>query len=77
MTFMGVGVHMQGHNSPLYQSPQGDPDGSVQTGINYLTSSGIPLQKINLGIPFGVNNIILQQLMEVFLERLLIYITKI
>ena len=41
-----------GHNSPLYQSPQGDPDGSVQTGINYLTSSGIPLQKINMGIPF-------------------------
>ncbi len=41
-----------GHNSPLYQSPQGDPDGSVQTGINYLTSSGIPLHKINMGIPF-------------------------
>ncbi len=41
-----------GHNSPLYQSPQGDPDGSVQTGINYLISSGIPQEKINMGIPF-------------------------
>ena len=55
-----------GHNSPLYQSPQGTQMVLVQTGINYLTSSGIPLQKINMGILFGVNNIILQQLMEVF-----------
>ncbi len=41
-----------GHNSPLYQSPQGDPDGSVQTGINYLISRGIPPEKLNMGIPF-------------------------
>ncbi|GIS39923.1 hypothetical protein Ct9H90mP12_1170 [bacterium] len=32
-----------GHNSPLYQSPPGDPDGSVETGINYLVNTrGLP-----------------------------------
>ena len=32
-----------GHNSPLYQSPPGDPDGSCQTGINYLLlTRGVP-----------------------------------
>ena len=42
-----------GHNSPLYQSPPGDPDGSCQTGINYLTiTRGIPAHQINLGLPF-------------------------
>jgi chitinase len=42
-----------GHNSPLYQSPPGDPDGSVSTGINYLKNTrGIEEQKLNLGIPF-------------------------
>ena len=42
-----------GHNSPLYQSPPGDPDGSVETGINYLANSrGIPIGKLNMGIPF-------------------------
>tara|TARA_S200000501_G_scaffold115518_1_gene108544 strand:- start:1101 stop:2099 length:999 start_codon:yes stop_codon:yes gene_type:complete len=42
-----------GHNSPLYQSPPGDPDGSVETGINYLANSrGIPNGKLNMGIPF-------------------------
>ena len=42
-----------GHNSPLYQSPPGDSDGSCQTGINYLTvTRGIPAHQINLGLPF-------------------------
>ena len=42
-----------GHNSPLYQSPPGDVDGSVQTGINYLVNTrGLPENKINMGIPF-------------------------
>ena len=42
-----------GHNSPLYQSPPGDPDGSCQTGMNYLIlTRGIPANQINLGLPF-------------------------
>tara|TARA_B100000214_G_C23952510_1_gene621170 strand:- start:183 stop:1520 length:1338 start_codon:yes stop_codon:yes gene_type:complete len=42
-----------GHNSPLYQSPPGDPDGSVETGINYLVNTrGLPENKVNIGIPF-------------------------
>ena len=42
-----------GHNSPLYQSPPGDPDGSVETGINYLVNTrGLPETKVNIGIPF-------------------------
>ena len=42
-----------GHNSPLYQSPPGDPDGSCHTGINYLVNSrGIPENQVNLGLPF-------------------------
>ena len=42
-----------GHNSPLYQSPPGDPDGSVETGINYLLNTrGVPESKVNMGIPF-------------------------
>ena len=42
-----------GHNSPLYQSPPGDADGSVQTGINYLVNTReLPENKINMGIPF-------------------------
>ena len=42
-----------GHNSPLYQSPPGDPDGSVSTGINYLKNTrGVEAQKLNVGIPF-------------------------
>jgi len=42
-----------GHNSPLYQSPPGDPDGSVNTGINYLVNTrGIESTKVNVGIPF-------------------------
>ncbi len=42
-----------GHNSPLYQSPPGDADGSIETGINYLVNTrGLPENKINMGIPF-------------------------
>ena len=42
-----------GHNSPLYQSPPGDPDGSCSTGINYLSNTrGIPDNQLNLGLPF-------------------------
>ena len=42
-----------GHNSPLFQSPPGDPDGSCSTGILYLaTTRGIPREQINLGLPF-------------------------
>jgi len=42
-----------GHNSPLYPSPPGDPDGSVSTGISYLVNNrGLPPSKINMGIPF-------------------------
>lgn len=42
-----------GHNSPLYSSPVGDPDGSCETGINYLANTrGIPSSQINLGLPF-------------------------
>ncbi len=42
-----------GHNSPLFQSPLGDPDGSCSTAIGYLvTTRGIPRSQINLGLPF-------------------------
>ena len=42
-----------GHNSPLYQSPPGDPDGSCETAMNYLINTrGIPEDQINLGLPF-------------------------
>jgi chitinase len=42
-----------GHNSPLYQSPPGDPDGSCSTGISYLSNTrGIPDNQLNLGLPF-------------------------
>ena len=42
-----------GHNSPLYPSPPGDPEGSVSTGIDYLVNTrGIESSKVNVGIPF-------------------------
>ena len=42
-----------GHNSPLFQSPTGDPDGSCSTAIGYLvTTRGVPRGQINLGLPF-------------------------
>ena len=49
----GSWTNHAGHNSPLYPSPAGDPDGSVSTGINYLKNTrGIEAQKLNMGIPF-------------------------
>ena len=49
----GSWTNHAGHSSPLYQSPPGDPDGSVSTGINYLVNTrGIESQKVNVGIPF-------------------------
>ena len=49
----GSWTNHAGHNSPLYQSPPGDPDGSVNTGINYLVNTrGIESTKVNVGIPF-------------------------
>ena len=51
--FHGSWSSNAGHNSPLYQSPPGDPDGSVETGINYLVNTrGLPENKVNMGIPF-------------------------
>lgn len=42
-----------GHNSPLYNSPPSDIDGSCQSGINYLTiTRQIPKNQLNMGIPF-------------------------
>ena len=49
----GAWSNHAGHNSPLYQSPSNDPDGSCETGINYLVQfRGIPAEKINMGVPF-------------------------
>ena len=36
----------------LFINPPYDPDGSIQTGVNYLVNRGIGLEKINMGIPF-------------------------
>mgnify|MGYP001038433129 CR=1 FL=1 len=49
----GTWTSHNGHNSPLYQSPANDPEGSCHTGINYLTIyRGIPKSQINMGVPF-------------------------
>jgi chitinase len=51
--FHGSWSSHAGHNAPLYQSPPGDPDGSVHTGVNYLVNTrNIPVEKLNLGVPF-------------------------
>jgi len=51
--FHGSWSSHAGHNAPLYQSPPGDPDGAVHTGINYLLNNrNIPSEKLNLGVPF-------------------------
>tara|TARA_Y100000590_G_scaffold59517_2_gene63157 strand:+ start:1079 stop:2431 length:1353 start_codon:yes stop_codon:yes gene_type:complete len=51
--FHGSWSNHAGHNAPLYQSPPGDLDGAVHTGINYLLNSrNIPAEKLNLGVPF-------------------------
>ena len=38
MIFMEDGLPT-GHNSPLFQSPPGDSDGSCSTGIGYLATT--------------------------------------
>lgn len=49
----GTWTGHNGHNSPLYQSPPNDPDGSCHTGINYLIIyRGIPKSQVNMGVPF-------------------------
>ena len=49
----GTWTNHNGHNSPLYQSPPNDPEGSCHTGINYLSIyRGIPKSQINMGVPF-------------------------
>ena len=51
--FHGGWTNHAGHNAPLYQSPPGDPDGSIHTGVNYLLNTrNIPSEKLNLGVPF-------------------------
>ena len=56
-----------GHNSPLFQSPPGDPDGSCSTAIVYLvTTRGIPRQKINLGLPFWGKKYVTSDINESF-----------
>ena len=51
--FHGSWSSHAGHNAPLYQSPPGDADGAVHTGINYLLNTrNIPVEKLNLGVPF-------------------------
>ena len=42
-----------GHNSPLYNSPSSDVEGSCHTGINYLAlTRQIPKNQLNMGVPF-------------------------
>ncbi len=56
-----------GHNSPLFQSPPGDPDGSCVTAINYLTiTREIPSSKLNLGLPFWGKKYIATDINEPF-----------
>ena len=51
--FHGSWSSHAGHNAPLYSSPPGDPDGSVDTGVYYLINDrNIPSEKLNLGVPF-------------------------
>ena len=51
--FHGSWSNHSGHNAPLYPSPINDPDGSVSTGINYLTNvRNIPAEKVNMGLAF-------------------------
>ena len=49
--FHGSWTSHAGHNSPLY-APPNEPEGSVDLGIQYLQSRGIPAEKIFLGLPF-------------------------
>ncbi|MDZ7399511.1 MAG: glycosyl hydrolase family 18 protein [candidate division KSB1 bacterium] len=49
--FHGSWTNHAGHNSPLF-APANEPEGSVDRGIQYLLSRGLPPEKIFLGIPF-------------------------
>lgn len=47
----GSWTNHAGHNSPLF-APTNEPEGSVDRGIQYLLSRGLPAEQIFLGIPF-------------------------
>lgn len=49
--FHGTWTDHAGHSAPLY-APPNEPEGSVDLGIQYLLSRGIPADKIFLGLPF-------------------------
>lgn len=49
--FHGSWTNHAGHNSPLF-APASDPEGSVDRGIQYLLSRGLPAEQVFLGIPF-------------------------
>ncbi len=49
--FHGSWTNHAGHNSPLY-APANEAEGSVDRGIQYLLSRGLPEEKVFLGIPF-------------------------
>lgn len=51
--FHGTWSNHAGHNAPLGASA-GDPDGPLSTpsALSYFTSRGVPLSKINFGVPF-------------------------
>jgi len=51
--YHGTWTSHAGPNSPLYNSPPGDPDGSCHTSMNYiLNTRNIPPEKVNLGLAF-------------------------
>jgi chitinase len=49
--FHGTWTDHAGHSAPLY-APPNEAEGSVDLGIQYLLSRGIPAEKICLGLPF-------------------------
>ncbi len=49
--FHGSWTNHAGHNSPLY-APANEPEGSVDRGVQYLLSRGLPAEKVFIGIPF-------------------------
>jgi chitinase len=59
--FHGTWTNHAGHNSPLY-APANEPEGSVDKGIQYLQSRGLPAEKVFLGIPFYGKEFTAQQL---------------
>jgi chitinase len=48
--FSGPWESLSGINSPLYKNPQ--QYGSAHESINYYIGKGVPLEKLNLGLPF-------------------------